>query len=356
MKIAILGAGSVAFANACFLWHAGHEVQVWSAFEHELDAIGAGGGIHSEGVISGIARIEVARDIARCIADAQIVMICAPAFAHRTIMSAAAPFITERHSVVVHPATGLSSLLLSRMLHERRIHPLVIDLSTSLFTTRKIEPAKVFVLRIKDLIDLATLPAHHGSEGHNLLKTLFGDRFRLEKNVLAVSLNNHNPVYHVPPLLCNLSRAEKKENWIIWECITPTVAKFVKLVDSERLAVARAYGATELSVEDYFREAQGVEGKTIDDIFSAVAAKLGGPIGPQAAEHRFITEDVPCALVCFRSLGRVAELEMPITDSLITITSALYGRDFVAEGYTVEALGLAGKTVEQIMTTVEHGF
>lgn len=356
MKVAVLGAGSVALANACFLHDAGHEVYLWSSFVDEVDAIAAAGGIRSEGVISGIARVTAVRNIADCIADARIVMICAPAFAHREIMSAAAPFFTDQHSIVIHPVTGLSSLLLSKLLAKRGIRPTIVDLSTSLFTARKQEAARVLLLRVKDLIDLAALPARHAAEGLELLQSVYGKRFRLEKNVLAVSLNNHNPVYHVPPLLCNLSRAENKEDWIIWECITPMVAKMVKLVDAERLAVARRYGTTEIAVEQYFREAQGVQGETIDDIFAAVARKLRGPIGPQSADHRFITEDVPYALVCFRSLGHVAGLKMPITDSLITITSALYGRDFIAEGHTVEALGLGGQSVQEIIATVEQGF
>jgi opine dehydrogenase len=356
MNIAVLGAGSVALANACFLHNAGHDVHIWSSFADELDAIANAGGVHYEGVMSGCARINVAERVAACVTKADVVMICAPAFAHRTLMSATAPFISDKQAIVIHPVTGLSSLLLSKMLAERGVQPMIVDLSTSLFTARKLEPARVLLLRVKDLIDLATVPVRRGAEGLRLLQSIFGERFRLEKNVLAVSLNNHNPVYHVPPLLCNLSRAEKKEQWMIWECITPMVARFVKLVDTERLAVARSYGTTELAVEDYFREAHGVKGETIDDIFAATAAKLKGPIGPQTADHRFITEDVPYALVCFRSLASVAGLGMPLTDSLITITSALYGRDFVDEGHTIEALGLGGKTVGEIITTVEEGF
>jgi opine dehydrogenase len=160
----------------------------------------------------------------------------------------------------------------------------------------------------------------------------------------------------VPPLLCNLSRAERREDWMIWECITPGVARLVKLVDDERLAVVRHFGTTEIAVDDYFRQAHGAEGADLNEIFASVAKKLKGPIGPQEFNHRFITEDVPYALVFFRSLGRVAGIDMPVTDHFIGLTSALYQTDFWAEGHTVERLGLGGLSSAGILAVAATGF
>lgn len=356
MKIAILGAGNVALANAFFLADTGHDVHLWSAFADEVDAIIEAGGIACEGVLSGRATITASHDVGACIDGAKIVMISAPAFGHRALMEAAGPHVTADQTIVIHPVTGLSSMIMSRIIKDRGIGPTIVDLSTSLFTTRKRGATTVHVLRVKNVIDMATLPADRGPRVLGLLKDLYGDRFRLESNVLAISLDNHNPVYHVPPLLCNLSRAEKREDWIVWEGITPGVAKFVKLVDDERLAVVRRFGTTEIPVDQYFRQSFGVEGKTLDEIFPAMAAKLRGPVGPQEFNHRFITEDVPYALVFFHALGEVAGVEMPITESLITITSALYERDFVAEGHTLAALGLDGLGIDGILQAATEGF
>jgi opine dehydrogenase len=356
MKIAILGAGNVAFANACFLSEAGHDVHLWSVSDEEVDAIDGAGGITYEGIISGRATITATKDVEACAKGAGLVMIAAPAFGHRTLMEAICPHLTEDQTIVIHPVTGMSSLILSRLLKERGIKPTIVDLSTSLFTTRKRGPTTVRILRIKDVIDIATLPAGRGVQGLELLQGIYGDRFRLEPNVLSVSLNNHNPVYHVPPLLCNLSRAEKREDWIIWENITPGVAKFVKIVDNERLSVVSRYGTTQITVDEYFRQSFGVEGDTLDEIFRQVAVTLKGPTGPKEFNHRFITEDVPYALVFFLGLGRVAGIKMPVTESLITITSALYERDFMHEGHTMAALGLEGRSVDEIVQVATEGF
>jgi opine dehydrogenase len=356
MKIAILGAGNVALANAWYLAHAGHDVRLWSAFEAERAAIMQAGGLTAEGLMQGEARVTVADSAAACVAEASLVMIAAPAFGHQALMSAAAPHLTGEQIVMVHPVTGLSSLLLSRMMKARGIKPAIVDVSTSLFTTRRTGPASVRILKLKDVVDIAAIPAARGTAVMQRLEELYGRRFRLEANALAISLNNHNPVYHVPPVFCYLSRAERGENWMIWECITPGVARLVKLVDDERLAVVRHYGTTEISVADYFRQAHGAEGRNLDEIFASVAKKLKGPIGPQEFNHRFITEDVPYALVFYRSLGRVAGIDMPVTDNFIRLTSALYERDFTAEGHTVEKLGLGGMTRRDILEVTAHGF
>ena len=356
MKVAILGAGNVALANACYLAQSGHEVVIWSAFEHERAALTSRGTITAEGVISGRFEVRVAKKASSCIAGAPLVMIAAPAFGHETLMSAAADHLTAEQDVMVHPVTGLSSLILSRKMKARGVKPTIVDVSTSLFTTRKTGPASVRVLKLKDVVDIAALPTERGPDAIARLEAAFGKCFRLEQNALAISLNNHNPVYHVPPLLFNLSRAEKKENWIFWEFITPAVARFVKIVDDERLAVVRSFGTTEIAVDDYFRQAHGAVGAGLDEIFASMVAKLKGPQGPQEFDHRFITEDVPYGLVFFHALGRIAGVELPVTKNLIDLTSALYGRDFWREGHSAEKLGLGGMSVGEVLRISADGF
>ena len=355
MRVAILGAGSVALANAWYLGNAGHDVRIWSAFDGEREAL-ASAGVGAEGSMHGTVRVTVASDPSACLNGASLVMIAAPAFAHQALMTAAAPHLEAEQDVLVHPVTGLSSLLLSRMLKDRGVKPTIIDVSTSLFTARRTGAASVRILKFKNTVDIATLPACRVGDAVKRLEPLFGKRFRSEANTLAISLNNHNPVYHVAPILCNLSRVDKKESWIFWDGITPSVASLVKLVDEERLAVARRFGMPVVTVEDYFREAHGAEGRNLHEIFRFMTEKLQGPVGPQEFNHRFITEDVPYALVFYRSLGRVAGIDMPITDSLIALASALYDCDFTRNGHTLEKLGLHGLSRREILELTVTGF
>jgi hypothetical protein len=67
MKIAILGAGNVALANACYLANEGHDVHLWSALPDERRALSAADGVIAyEGFMSGTARVTVEDDVRAC--------------------------------------------------------------------------------------------------------------------------------------------------------------------------------------------------------------------------------------------------------------------------------------------------
>lgn len=265
MIATILGAGNVALANAAFLGAQGHEVRLWSALEGERATLADANAVQATGAVSGTFPIAACHDIEVALNGSVFVLICAPVFAHRTLMEAAAPFLNPKQTVVVHPVAGLSSLLLVRRLRARKIEVTIADLSTSIMTCRRSSPTNVEILSIKPTVDMAGIPSRAGEEALSLLKEVYGDRFRLVRDALEISLGNHNPVYHVAPMLCNLSRAERREAWTIWDCITPGVARLIKLADDERMAVVRAFGFAGTSVETYFREAHGAEGDDLNE-------------------------------------------------------------------------------------------
>ncbi len=91
-------------------------------------------------------------------------------------------------------------------------------------------------------------------------------------------------------------------------------------------------------------------------MFGDVAVKLKGPMGPQVFKHRFILEDVPYALVFFLALGGVAGVSMPVTEACVTVTSAMFGRDFRAENEILTALQVDTMSVEQIRRLCESGY
>ena len=356
MKVAILGGGNVALANAVLLTHRGHRVTVWSALDAEVQGLAAAGVVTGEGVVAGVAPVEAEADLGRAVKGVDVVVIAAPAFAHPPIMAACAPHLRSGQPVVIHPVTGGSSMFLSRRLRDHGVRTTIVDLSTSLMTARRKDTATVQILSLKDLIDVAALPAAEGPAGLALCQELYGDRFALQDNVLTISMDNHNPVYHVPPFVCNLSRVERAEHWIIWPNITSGVAAFITALDRERMAVMEAYGLKGRTVEDYFHIAFGVPRRNLVDMFGDVERKLKGPVGPQTFEHRFILEDVPYGLVFFLALGRVAGVSMPVTDACITTTSAIFGRDFRSQNEILNAIRLETMSMAQIRALAERGY
>ena len=65
-----------------------------------------------------------------------------------------------------------------------------------------------------------------------------------------------------------------------------------------------------------------------------------GIMGPNSLQVRYLLEDVPFSLRSVQILGKIAKVPTPVIDSVCTIGEALVG-DVMAEGYTMEALGLS---------------
>ena len=143
------------------------------------------------------------------------------------------------------------------------------------------------------------------------------------------------------------------------EGATPSVVRVIEAVDGELLRVRRALG---LSDERRYRDfliAQGFAPDAGPALYEVLrASKLvtwTAPTGPSALQTRYLTEDVPFALVLASSIGDEVGAETPVIDGLISITSAMLGRDFRAEGRTLGRLGLAGVGVEGLRRFAETG-
>jgi opine dehydrogenase len=56
------------------------------------------------------------------------------------------------------------------------------------------------------------------------------------------------------------------------------------------------------------------------------------------------------------ALGEAAGVGTPVIDALVTLAQSMTGKDFAAEGRTLDRLGLAGMDAQQIRRVVEQGF
>jgi opine dehydrogenase len=356
MKVAIVGAGAVGLSSAALLKDRGHDVRVWSALQHENKALNAAGGVTSEGALEGHFPIPAVSNPEECIRGADAVMIAAPAFAHASLMAAIAPHISDKQIVIVHTATGLTSLILARQLAQRGVRSTIVDLGTSVCTSRKSGATSVKVAPLKAGVDMAALPADRTESGRAFMQQLFGDLFTSRENVLSVSLNNHNAVYHVPALVFSLALVERGEDWNIWANTTPLIARYVERLDDERLAVAKAYGVAGVPVGDYVRRSVSVQGDDLAKVFAAAAVKRPNPTGPKTLDDRYITEDIPYGLVFFAAVAKAAGVRMPLTEQLTAFAATVFRRDFASDGNSLADLGLASLKPPEIVRVVTNGF
>ena len=101
------------------------------------------------------------------------------------------------------------------------------------------------------------------------------------------------------------------------------------------------------------------ERNSIYDFFSKSEAN-DSPNNPASAptdlKSRYITEDLPYALVPLAAVGKVLGVETPVIDSLITLGSVANEEDYRTTGRTLESLGLAGLSGDEILERFTKGF
>lgn len=84
--------------------------------------------------------------------------------------------------------------------------------------------------------------------------------------------------------------------------------------------------------------------------FAAVSSK-----GPASAKTRYISEDIPIGMVLLSSLGEMLNVPTPTARALIHISSVIHDKDYWQGGRTMEKLGLAGMTVEELQRYLLEG-
>ncbi len=360
IKVAVLGGGAGARAVAADLALQGCRVRLWDLpqFLGALDALQSLPVLEVSGAVEGRAELElVTGDIAPACEDADVIFVVTQALAHGEIAHTLAPVVSENQVIMVNPGSTGGALQFARVMSERgSAVPAIAETSTLTHTCRITSERGVMIRMRLGLVKTAALPASRTEAVVGLLKPLIPG-LEPAQNVLETMLSNGNPVIHPAVMLLNAATVERSQGrWEFYEeGFTPSVAAVVEAVDRERLALGRAWGL-DLLPEPEMSRRQGYS-----EHADYLRAYRDGPGfqalgGPDSMNHRYITEDVSCALVTFLQLAQVCGLEMPVSSSIAQLASVIAGRDFLAKPRRgLQELGLGDMSREEIIGYVEEG-
>ena len=356
MRVAILGAGSIAYGGAAFLSQQGHDPVLWSPSGKRAQALAGGESLIAKGAVEGRFSIAVAASCAEALEGAGVVFVALPANGHKLVMDAAAPHLKEGQTVIVSSHTSFSGLYLSKLLARRGVTVPIVAWSTTVTTGRQRGLSEVSVSNVRKKVDASVLPVSALERGLSLCRALFGDRFNQRPDILAISLSNLNPQNHMGIALCNLTRMERGETWGQSANTTPSVGRLLEALDGERLAIAGAFGHTVRTIKDHFSLSFNVAPGSVGEMAAAMVARGDGTTGPTTLDTRYVTEDVPFGLHPTVVLGRLAGRPAVLHEAGVRLFSALYGRDFAAENDLLPALGLDSMTAASLAQLCRDGY
>ena len=356
MRVAILGAGSIAYGNAALLASLGHDPVLWSPSGQSGRSIARGEPLTATGALAGSFPVTMASSAGEAIAGADAVLFALPANGHRTAMDAAAPHLEAGQVALISSHTSFSGLYLAKKIAERGLDIPVVVWGTTITAGRRTGDASVNVATVRAKVDIATIPASAAARGLATCQALFGDRFVERADALAISLSNLNPQNHLGIALCNFTRMEHGETWGQNENNTDSVGRLLEALDAERLRIAEAAGYQVRTIREHYHLSFHVEPGPVGQMARELAARGNGGYGPSTTDTRYVLEDAPFGLRPTVLLGKLTGRPATLHQAGIDIFSALYGRDFAAENDLLCEIGLESMTLPELKALVRDGW
>ncbi len=362
--VAILGSGNAGCTFAAYLGKRGHEVHLYDSprFEGNLTAIKERGGMTLTGEDTGYGEIAmVTTDIEKAIKNVEVIMVVVPGFGHASIAKDIAPYLETGQTVVLNPGAVFGALEFLNTLRENGNHKdvTICETASNVFACRRTGPTSVNLTGIKDEMEIASIPCDRIESVVEKLDVFFPGIFQPQPNIIYTSLSYNNMIIHPAGALLNMGRIEwtKGDYDFYWEGCTPGVCHNIEQVDAERLKVAESFGVKLVDFLEQNHEYYGHrERKSIYEFFSVSEVHGGiGPSAPSSLKHRYVTEDIPYALVAVSSLAKSIGVQTPVIDALIAIASAANQEDYIETGRSMKNLKLEGMTKEQIFERLTTG-
>lgn len=352
MLVSIIGTGNGGQAIAGWLAMQGNKVSLYGRNEKTVEDLNTHKVIKLTGALSGEGHLaEVTTDIHKSVIGADVIMVVTTANAHASIARQIAGDLKDGQVIILNPGRTGGALEFKRALEAAgcpaRVY--VAEAQTLVYACRLVENGVVNIIGVKDKVLLSAVPSSDTDYVLSKITPVY-PCFCAAENVLRTSLENIGAMFHPCVLLFNAATIERHDVFWFYRDMTPEIANFIEEFDKERLAVGEAYGIDLLSVNEWISYAYpATQGTTLCEKMRNNPA-YHDIKSPSTIFTRQLTEDIPTGVLPIMELGEAAGVEVPLLRSMVDICSRLLRIDFRKDGRTLEHLGLAGKSKDEILS------
>ena len=367
MKITVLGGGHGCYAAALEMAEKEHDVVLWRRDAKALNELAATGrlfvkdfqGERSVTVGFENSQINLQSNLEKAISHAQLIIIPLPATTHVNLAEQAAPYFKDGQVVYLPPGT-FGSFVFAKAMKEagNQAELAFAETGTLPYLVRKHGVNHIVVSGYATRLPTGVFPSSLSEHAFTILKQAYPSVEPIEDG-LSGALMNAGPIIHPPLIMMNAGPLEHFEAWDIHnEGTQPSIRRVTNQLDAERMRVREALGypAPHFPLVDHYNKegegdewmyGRGAHGKLTD------SGDWREDINLQ--EHRYMLEDTRLGLSLIVSVGRWAGVPTPVAEGLLNIASAITGRDLYAEGRTLENLGLANKSKQEMQAVLQQG-
>lgn len=360
-KITVIGIGHGGLAVAADMTLAGHEVTFYVAERYKsrvsnlfkektITLTGAGR--------NGKAKLfKVTSSPEEAFSNDLIVPVL-PAYSQVSFAKEISPLLRKGHKIFLVPGSTGGSLVMARVLHgENKLDDIILsEIHTLPYACRKTGEYSVEILLNCTKLYFAAFPAKYNEEMFEIAKKLYPE-IELVNNVLETAINNGNPISHPVPMILNAGRVEDDNvSNYHYRGITPSVARVIEQLEGERKEIVEALGYPYIHSKDRIRLMDYAPKR--DTLYETYRdSKVFNSLeGPNTLNNRYLTEDTPYSLRAIVAIGESLGIKTPNMNSIITIASALMGKDYMSDGRTMDTMGLKNMSIEELNLFLEKGY
>lgn len=362
MQVLICGGGNAAHALAGLLsTQVDLQVSVYLSFEDEArqwqDGIEEQKGLRiylPQGELVG-QPVGVSTQPAEIVPGADLVLLAMPAFAHEAVLRQVAPYLLPSAWVGALPARGCFDLCAHHVLSTKAPGVTIFGLQTLPWACRIERYGRsVRVLGTKAQVDLAAWPAEMAPQIAATLSPLLRVKFQSVSSFLSLTLAGTGQLIH-PGIMYGLFGKWDGNPYaqapLFYHGIDASTARILQSMSDEvqilRHNLEKRFRWLDLSavrpLDEWLR--LSYTGDIADDssLHSAFTsnrsyAGLQAPMRPVDGglvpdfHYRYLSEDVPYALIATRGIAELAGVPTPQIDQVILWAQGCLGQEYLASG------------------------
>ncbi len=360
MKIAVLGGGNGSHAAAADLTADGHSVRFWRRNSQAINMLRKAGNRLELKDHSGIRTVRIAditNDIEEAVDGVELIVCPTPANAQQDIAATMAPHLRDGQVIYLPPGT-FGSYLMARTIHDagNAANITFAEAGTLPYLTRMHGDRVVAITTRVTRLPSGFLPLCNKDHALGVIQQAY-PAVEDVGNALSGALMNAGPIIHPPLITMNAGPIEHFDHWDIHnEGTQRSVRRVTDRLDNERIAVRMAlgYDAPHFPLADHYDDERDewMYGNSSHEKLTDSGDWREHLV---LTEHRYMREDVAMGLAFLVSVADWANVPAPTATGLLAIGSAICGEDFRASGRTLENLGIANLSRDEMSALLKEG-
>lgn len=344
-RVSIIGAGAAGLSINGIANMAGYKTVLYNRSPERIKEI-TNKGFYSlimpDGREEKITDFRVTSNLMEAVKEADIVILAVNTNAQFDIAANIVEYVNESQTILLVPGHTGGAICIKNAFIKCGLSklPVIAEVQALPFVCRVKDGSHVEIYQFKRNVYFACIPSEKTRSTYHKMSRIFDNLVEVP-STLWTGLHNMTIVFQPVICLLNAGRTRDDVRYKFYvEGVNEYVGNVMNQLDNERLEVAENLGVTGvITAGEWLRKSYDSQGNTLCELVKNTKGYRTIE-APGTLHHRFILEHVCTGLVPLEALAHANNINVPITTSLIELSSCVLGIDLREKGRNAEKLGI----------------